>query len=80
MVWEYMAPKMRNDLLSQSKSVPAEWEWVGDVESLTIELTHRTYYIEVCMFVCLYVMLSASEYILTKKLRVGGASNGTLFR
>ena len=51
MVWEYMAPKMRNDLLSQSKSVPDEWEWVGDVESLTIEVTHRTYYIEVCVCV-----------------------------
>jgi hypothetical protein len=46
-VWEYMSPKMRNDLVAQGKTLPAEWEWVGDVEALTIELTHRTYYIEV---------------------------------
>jgi hypothetical protein len=46
-VWEYMSPKMRNDLVTQGKSVPKDWEWVGDVESLTIELTHRTYYIEI---------------------------------
>ena len=46
-VWEYMSPKMRNDLAAQGKSLPKDWEWVGDVESLTIEVTHRTYYIEV---------------------------------
>jgi hypothetical protein len=46
-VWEYMSPKMRNDLVAQGRSLPTDWEWVGDVESLTIELTHRTYYIEV---------------------------------
>jgi len=46
-VWEYMSPKMKNDLIAQGKSVPTEWEWVGDVESLTIEVTHRTYFIEV---------------------------------
>jgi hypothetical protein len=38
---------MRNDLVAQGRSLPTDWEWVGDVESLTIELTHRTYYIEV---------------------------------
>ena len=46
-VWEYMAPKMRSDLVAQGRSLPADWEWVGDVESLTIEITHRTYYVEV---------------------------------
>ena len=46
-VWEYMAPKMRSDLVAQGKSLPADWEWVGDVESLTIEITLRYSYVEV---------------------------------
>eukprot|EP00960_Hanusia_phi_P016528 486829-Hanusia_phi.AAC.1 len=31
----------------QGKTVPPAWQWVGDVESLVLELTHKTYFVEV---------------------------------
>ena len=35
------------DIADSGGQVPAEWQWVGDTESLLIEITHRTYFIEV---------------------------------
>ena len=46
-VWEYMNEKMKSELAANNRSVPLDWEWVGDFESLLIEITHQTYYIEV---------------------------------
>lgn len=45
--WEYQSERARNDLRASGEPVPAEWEWVGDVESLSIDVTHRNFYIEV---------------------------------
>ena len=35
------------DCPPQKKEVPDKWQWVGDVETLVIDITHRTYYVEV---------------------------------
>jgi len=40
-----------NCCLRQGKQVPAPWQWVGDVETLVVDITHRTYYVEVGHFV-----------------------------
>eukprot|EP00294_Goniomonas_avonlea_P003381 CAMPEP_0114555330 /NCGR_PEP_ID=MMETSP0114-20121206/8691_1 /TAXON_ID=31324 /ORGANISM="Goniomonas sp, Strain m" /LENGTH=495 /DNA_ID=CAMNT_0001740447 /DNA_START=22 /DNA_END=1509 /DNA_ORIENTATION=- len=46
-VYEFMSTKMRNDAVISKKPVPKDWEWPGDVETLTIDITHKTYFIEV---------------------------------
>jgi len=50
-VWEYMSEKMKGDIIAQGKELPEKWQWVGDAESLIIDITHRTYYIEVGHYV-----------------------------
>ena len=40
---------MRADLTSRGEKVPADWEWIGDVESLVIDITHKAYYVEVLL-------------------------------
>uniref|UniRef100_A0A7S4KE26 Pherophorin domain-containing protein n=1 Tax=Guillardia theta TaxID=55529 RepID=A0A7S4KE26_GUITH len=49
-VWDYMSQPMAADLSTQGKPVPPSWEWVGDVESLVLELTHKTYFVEISHF------------------------------
>ena len=46
-VWDFMNERMRNDAIARGQPVPADWEWPGDVETLTIDITHKTYYIEI---------------------------------
>ncbi|EKX49891.1 hypothetical protein GUITHDRAFT_135587 [Guillardia theta CCMP2712] len=38
------------EIASEGKPVPPSWEWVGDVESLVLELTHKTYFVEISHF------------------------------
>ena len=48
---------MRSEFLNPSRchpcwlqTVPAPWEWPGDTETLSMNMTHRTWYIEVSQF------------------------------
>ncbi len=49
--------------------VPREWEWPGDVETLSIDVTHRHYYIEVSQYHS-PLRTNASLYDLEKRLRL----------
>ena len=45
--WEYQSDKARNDLRVKGEKVPADWEWPGDLETLSIDVTHRNFYVEI---------------------------------
>uniref|UniRef100_A0A7S0HAZ9 EF-hand domain-containing protein n=1 Tax=Hanusia phi TaxID=3032 RepID=A0A7S0HAZ9_9CRYP len=48
--YEYQSARSRNDMLAAGQTPPAEWEWVGDIESLDIELSYRNFYIEIVQY------------------------------
>jgi len=48
--WEYQSSQARTDLLAKGEEVTPEWEWIGDIETLSIDLTHRTFYVEVSAY------------------------------
>ena len=48
--WEFQDQLMRNDLLTMGRKVPLQWEWPGDLETLSIDATHKTFYIEVSQY------------------------------
>lgn len=48
--WEYQSAQARTDLLAKGERVTPEWEWIGDIETLSIDLTHRKFYVEVSAY------------------------------
>ena len=48
--WEYQSAQARTDLLAKGEKVTPEWEWIGDIETLSIDLTHRKFYVEVSAY------------------------------
>jgi hypothetical protein len=48
--WEYQSYVARNDLIAKGLPVTPEWEWIGDIETMSIPLTHRRYYVEVSSY------------------------------
>jgi hypothetical protein len=71
--WEFQSKTMRNDLLTSvpPKRVPPKWEWPGDVETLDIDATHKTFFIEVSNWV--RPVRTPGEHIdLERRLRQAG--------
>ena len=69
--WEFMSTQMRNDLRTSGKRLPPLWEWPGDVETLDIDATHKTFYIEVTNWV--RPIRTPGEHIeLERQLRTAG--------
>mmetsp|Transcript_1937 Transcript_1937/g.3094 ORF Transcript_1937/g.3094 Transcript_1937/m.3094 type:complete len:726 (+) Transcript_1937:22-2199(+) len=48
--WEYQSDRSRNDLRAAGQKIPDLWEWMGDVETLSIDVTHRNFYIEISQY------------------------------
>lgn len=48
--FEFQNTKSRNDMLANNVTVAPMWEWMGDTESLSLDVTHRNFYIEVTQF------------------------------
>jgi len=48
--FEFQNSKSRNDMKAKNLTVPPEWEWVGDTETLSLDVTHRNFYIEVTQY------------------------------
>ena len=48
--WEFQNTLMRNDLRASGRRVPPEWEWAGDLETLSFDATHKTFYVEVTQY------------------------------
>ncbi|EKX50059.1 hypothetical protein GUITHDRAFT_104457 [Guillardia theta CCMP2712] len=48
--YEYQNAISRNDMLAAGQTPPQEWEWVGDIETLDIDLSYRNFYIEIVQF------------------------------
>lgn len=69
--WEYMDEVMKNDLRAADRPVPKDWEWPGDIETLFLDVTHRTFYIEISQYH--WPMLYPSHFFdLAEQLRAGG--------
>ena len=48
--FEFQNTKSRNDMKAKNMTVPPQWEWMGDTETLSLDVTHRNFYIEVTQF------------------------------
>jgi len=48
--FEFQNTKSRNDMLAKNMTVAPMWEWMGDTETLSLDVTHRNFYIEVTQF------------------------------
>jgi hypothetical protein len=48
--FEFQNTKSRNDMIAKNLTVPPMWEWVGDTETLSLDVTHRNFYIEVTQY------------------------------
>ena len=48
--FEFQNTKSRNDMRAKNLTVPQMWEWMGDTETLSIDVTHRNFYVEVTQF------------------------------
>jgi hypothetical protein len=48
--FEFQNTKSRNDMLAKNLTVPPQWEWMGDTETLSLDVTHRNFFIEVTQF------------------------------
>ena len=69
--WEFQNTVMRNDLRARGRRVPPHWEWQGDLETLDIDATHKTFYIEVSQR--LKPVVTPGEHIdLERRLRDAG--------
>ena len=69
--WEFQNMLMRNDLRATGRRVPPEWEWPGDLETLSFDATHKTFYIEVSQY--LRPVRTPGDHIdLERRLRSAG--------
>lgn len=48
MNWEYQSERARADAAGTGQPKPLDWEWPGDIETLSIGITHKILYVEVC--------------------------------
>ena len=48
--FEFQNTKARNDMRAKNMTVPEMWQWIGDIETLSIDVTHRNFFIEVTQY------------------------------